>query len=87
MVAGSSSDGLNIQREITEHAENADSFYGRLIEFFTSMLAPHGIALIRGMNIGVGEFGISFSHAIFRATPLGSEVSTIGCDNRGHLDF
>lgn len=87
MRAASPSDGLDVRRAVRGEARHAAGFYDRIVDFFISTLAPHGVAAIRGMSLGIGEFGISLCPAIFGAHPVGSQSTTIGYDDQGNLDI
>ncbi|RZB33571.1 MAG: hypothetical protein SRB2_03917 [Desulfobacteraceae bacterium Eth-SRB2] len=76
-IAGTrTSDGVDLDRASLEQAGALDSIEG-LVRFLTQALLPHGVAIMGGMNIGIGDMGISFHYAVLRAHAAGSTVRTV----------
>lgn len=76
-IAGTrTSDGVELDRANLEQAGALGSIEG-LVTFLTRALLPHGVAVTGGMNIGIGEMGISFHYAVLRAQAVGSTVHTV----------
>lgn len=68
------SDGVRLDRALLNgHTASFES----LITFLIRTLAPRGVALMAGVNIGVGELGISLQGAFLRASAVGSTVFTV----------
>jgi len=73
-----SSDGVDVQQSLRQAAQEDRSLHDRLVEYLASLLQPQGMTVVGGMNIGVGEVGISLRSAFTRANPIGSAFQTIG---------
>jgi len=76
IVGTRTSDGVDLDRASLEQAGALDSIEG-LVRFLTQALLPHGVAIMGGMNIGIGDMGISFHYAVLRAYAVGSTVRTV----------
>jgi hypothetical protein len=76
IVGTRTTDGVDLDRASLERAGHLGSIE-RLVRFLTQALSPHGVAIIGGMNIGIGEMGISFHYAVLRAQAVGSTVHTV----------
>ncbi|MCP4723268.1 MAG: hypothetical protein GY860_27770 [Desulfobacteraceae bacterium] len=68
------SDGVSLDRA---SLNGQTSSFESLITFLISMLAPKGVALMAGMNIGIGDFGIALQGAYLRVSEVGSTVCTV----------
>jgi len=76
-IAGTrTSDGVDLDRASLDRA-GALSSHDRLVRFLTQALLPHGVAIMGGMNIGIGDSGISLHYAGLRAQAVGSTVHTV----------
>lgn len=73
-----SSDGVNVQQSLRQAGQEDQSLHDRLVEYLASLLLPHGMTVVGGMNLGIGEVGISLRSAFTRANPIGSAFQTIG---------
>lgn len=76
IIGTRTSDGVDLDRASLDQA-GALSSVDHLVRFLTQALLPHGVAIMGGMNIGIGEMGISFHHAVLRAQAVGSTVRTV----------
>ena len=76
IVGTRTSDGVNLDRANLEQAGALGSIEG-LVRFLTQALLPHGVAITGGMNIGIGDMGISLHYAVLRAQAVGSTVRTV----------
>lgn len=76
IVGTRTSDGVNLDRTSLEQAGALGSIEG-LVRFLTQALLPHGVTITGGMNIGIGDMGISLHYAVLRAQAVGSTVRTI----------
>ena len=76
IVGTRTSDGVDLDRASLER-EGALGSIEALVRFLTQALLPHGVAITGGMNIGIGEMGISFHYAVLRAQAVGSTVHTV----------
>lgn len=68
------SDGVRLDRA---SLDGHTASYESLITFLVQMLAPRGIALMAGVNIGIGELGIALQGAFLQARAVGSTVFTV----------
>ncbi len=80
LVGGRCSDGVDVQQRLREAAGEGQSIHDRVVEFLASVLLPHGMTIVGGMNLGVGEMGLSLRYAFTRANPVGSQFETIGLE-------
>jgi hypothetical protein len=80
LVGGRSSNGVDVQQRLRQAAGDGLSMHDRLVEFLASTLLPHGMTVVGGMNVGIGEMGISLRYALTRAHPIGSRFETIGLE-------
>ncbi len=73
-----SSNGVDVQQSLRQASRENPSMHDRLVEYLASLLLPHGMTVVGGMNVGIGEAGISLRSAFTRAAPIGSAFETIG---------
>jgi hypothetical protein len=74
MGVGGTSDGISLDRaSLNGHTSSFES----LITFLISMLAPKGVAIMAGVNIGIGDLGVALQGAFLHASAVGSTVFTV----------